>query len=78
MLWPAGVTILGLLFAVHCQPLSRRRQTPELPVTAAGGFDAVRAFADLKHLVDFGPRPAGSKNAVELRGSFRHRGNGQG
>jgi Zn-dependent M28 family amino/carboxypeptidase len=34
---------------------------------AAGTFNGDRAFADLKHLVDFGPRPAGSAVLAEAR-----------
>ena len=35
---------------------------PNTPASAPGGeFDANRAFADLKRLVSFGPRPPGSR-----------------
>ena len=34
----------------------------------AEGFDGGRAFADLKHLVGYGPRPAGSPALGEARG----------
>ncbi len=33
----------------------------------AGNFDGERAFADLKHLVDYGPRPSGSAALGEER-----------
>ena len=33
-----------------------------------GEFDANRAFADLKHLVSFGPRPPGSRALEQSRG----------
>jgi len=34
---------------------------------STGSFNGDRAFADLKHLVDFGPRPAGSAALAEAR-----------
>jgi Zn-dependent M28 family amino/carboxypeptidase len=34
----------------------------------ADSFDGTRAFADLKHLVSYGPRPAGSPALAEARG----------
>ena len=40
---------------------------PERTVPAADGFGGVRAFADLKRLVDFGLRPAASKNLEQAR-----------
>jgi len=41
---------------------------PNTPGLAPGGeFDANRAFADLKHLVSFGPRPPGSPAMEQSR-----------
>jgi acetylornithine deacetylase/succinyl-diaminopimelate desuccinylase-like protein len=37
------------------------------PIRIATGFDADRAFSDLKHLVGFGPRPAGSRSLERAR-----------
>ena len=64
-LWAAACTICCVLFAVSWH-LSQREKAPE-PVPHASGFDGLRAFADLKHLVEFGPRPAGSKNLEHAR-----------
>ena len=60
--WAAGVIFCSLLLATSWQHWSHKEDAAEQPPSAAGGLDAVRAFADLKHLVDFGPRPAGSVN----------------
>jgi glutaminyl-peptide cyclotransferase len=67
--WAAAFTICSVLLALSWQHLSQREKVPE-PVPPANGFDAVRAFADLKHLVGFGPRPAGSKNLEQSRRSI--------
>jgi hypothetical protein len=41
---------------------------PNTPALAPGGeFDANRAFADLKRLVSFGPRPPGSRALEKSR-----------
>jgi hypothetical protein len=63
--WAAALTVSSVLCAASWQRLSKREKAP--PVPLADGFDAVRAFADLKHLVGFGPRPAGSKNLEQSR-----------
>lgn len=64
--WAATVTICSVVFGAMWRRLSQREKMPEA-VRIADGFDGVRAFADLKQLVDFGPRPAGSKNLGQAR-----------
>jgi len=56
----ALIAIRALLLVLWWLHLRSRREASHQPVPAAAGFDAARAFADLKGLVDFGPRPAGS------------------
>jgi len=51
---------------------------PEAPASSTTGlradrFDAQRAFADLRHQVELGPRPAGSETARELAAWLRDR-----
>lgn len=50
----------ALLFLGVVAPLLRAQTPPD-------AFNGGRAFADLKHLVAFGPRPAGSKALAEAR-----------
>lgn len=54
------IVVTVLAFSFH-----DRRPRPVIPTTVPGGFDGDRAFADLKRLVTFGPRPSGSR-ALEL------------
>jgi glutaminyl-peptide cyclotransferase len=66
--WPAGVLVLALIAPVAVA-------APAMKVSAAaqsqahGGptFDGAHAFEDLKHLVAFGPRPAGSEALARAR-----------
>jgi len=64
-LYAASLTLCGAaLLAMRWRPASPpskpQRSNPD-------DFDATRAFADLKHLVGFGPRPAGSQNLERAR-----------
>ena len=55
----AGLILLGIM-AVAGIEISRYHARTEV-LTAAAGFDGERAFEDLRHLVDLGPRPPGSE-----------------
>jgi hypothetical protein len=67
-LWAAGLTLGGSALLAMCWPqLSPPANPIAEPVANADGFDATRAFADLKHLVGLGPRPAGSQNLERAR-----------
>ena len=62
-LWAAGLTLAGSALLAMCwRQLSPPSNQAEQPLSNPDGFDAMRAFTDLKRLVDFGPRPAGSEN----------------
>jgi glutaminyl-peptide cyclotransferase len=63
----AFFTICGLLVGVLWEHSNKSAGAPEARVSLADGFDGVRAFLDLNHLVSFGPRPAGSKNLEHAR-----------
>jgi Zn-dependent M28 family amino/carboxypeptidase len=65
--WATAITICSVLFAIQWRQLRPTANQAEQPIATADGFDAIRAFKDLKHLVDFGPRPAGSKNLEQTR-----------
>jgi glutaminyl-peptide cyclotransferase len=55
--------ILALMFLAYLQS---KPNTSHVALTRL--FNGERAFADLKRIVDFGPRPAGSKNLEHSRG----------
>ncbi|HEV2492520.1 MAG TPA: M28 family peptidase [Terriglobia bacterium] len=72
----AAAVSTGLWAAGRAAPVSAGRGTRHAVKSAAAassiGFDGERAFADLKHLVDFGPRPPGSKALAESRQWISH------
>ena len=61
---PSGLASLSLAIALAAY-IQATRNTPTL--ASGGEFDANRAFADLKRLVSFGPRPPGSRALEEGR-----------
>jgi glutaminyl-peptide cyclotransferase len=67
-LYAAGLTLcVGALLAIRWRPANPPSNPAEQPLSNPDGFNAMRAFADLKHLVGFGPRPAGSQNLERAR-----------
>jgi glutaminyl-peptide cyclotransferase len=66
-----GVMALAVLFVPGGQGLqaahAARAQTQTKPGGNLPPFDAARAFSDLKHQADFGPRPAGSAALAQCR-----------
>lgn len=74
------VTLLRLLLVCAClacvleapgvrarQEAERTRAEPVVSSTRRTGFDALRAFEHVRRLVEFGPRPAGSKESKRAR-----------
>lgn len=63
--------LVGVVSAAGVEPrVSGARRAPAkaaAPAASSIGFQGDRAFQDLKHLVDFGPRPPGSKALAESR-----------
>jgi Zn-dependent M28 family amino/carboxypeptidase len=64
-----GFLVCGLLVAAVSADAADKTRHAAKPAAASAsiGFDGERAFTDLKHLVDFGPRPPGSKALGESR-----------
>ena len=65
--WAAVLTMCSVISTISWRRLNTRANGDARPVPLADGFDGVRAFEDLKHIVDFGPRPSGSKNLEQAR-----------
>ena len=63
-----GITVLALLVAAFATLGVRQGRIVEPAPSRAFPFDGEQAFEDLKVLVRFGPRPAGSRALEEARG----------
>jgi Zn-dependent M28 family amino/carboxypeptidase len=61
----AGLVVLGMAATAGAE-ISRYVARAEA-LAAAAGFDGERAFEDLQHLVDLGPRPPGSEALQRAR-----------
>ena len=59
------IRALPFLLVVYCGAACASAAQPSPPPTPR--FDSARAFADLKKIVDIGPRPAGSPGAARTR-----------
>jgi len=62
----AGLILLGIA-AIAGIEISRYYYARAEALAAAVGFDGERAFEDLRHLVDLGPRPPGSEALQRAR-----------
>ena len=62
----AGLILLGIA-ATSGVEISRYYYARAEVLAAAAGFDGERAFEDLRHLVDLGPRPPGSEALQRAR-----------
>jgi hypothetical protein len=66
----AGLIVLCIA-AIAGVKISRYDARAEVEAAVAG-FSGERAFNDLHHLVQFGPRPAGSENLERARAYIKH------
>jgi Zn-dependent M28 family amino/carboxypeptidase len=66
----AGLVLLGIS-AIAGSEISRYNARADVQAAAAG-FSGGRAFNDLRQLVQFGPRPAGSENLERARTYIKH------
>jgi Zn-dependent M28 family amino/carboxypeptidase len=65
-----GLILLGIL-AIAGVEISRYHARADVQAAVAG-FSGGRAFNDLRQLVQFGPRPAGSENLERARAYIKH------
>ena len=65
-----GLILVGIAATVVFE-IGRYRARADV-LAAVAGFSGERAFNDLRQLVQFGPRPAGSKNLARTRAYIEH------